>query len=336
MVSASCSTRRSAPAAALVLASLLSLLAQPALAAPSAIDSRASKSSGCGSKSSWDFNDNNHHMHHTTVAGNKRKYLVHLPDDYDADSSSPVVLSFHGVAGNSFGQEGDSQLSYHRQRLADKGIIAVYPQGLDGKGGGASWDGAPYAESDADDIDFVHAILDELSDNLCVDTSRIYASGFSNGGGFTHLLACTPSINKRVAAFGMASGAYYPASHPGSKCDPGRKVPVLLTHGDGDPTVHFQGENPKTKTNLHNLPFISDFAKDWAERNGHERDSYDCSRLNGDDDVHLWTWGNDGDAGQVRRYRVLGMTHMWPSRPHNAPFNLSEEVLLPFFGQYTL
>ena len=91
-------------------------------------------------------------MHHTTVAGNKRKYLVHLPDDYDADSSSPVVLSFHGVAGNSFGQEGDSQLSYHRQRLADKGIIAVYPQGLDGKGGGASWDGAPYAESDADDV----------------------------------------------------------------------------------------------------------------------------------------------------------------------------------------
>ena len=88
----------------------------------------------------------------TTVGSDDRQYLIHLPEDYDEESPSPVVLSFHGVGSSPESLEAASQLSEPRQRLADKGIIAVYPQGLDGKGGGASWDGAPYAESDADDV----------------------------------------------------------------------------------------------------------------------------------------------------------------------------------------
>ncbi|TRM67175.1 carbohydrate esterase family 1 protein [Schizophyllum amplum] len=340
----------------MVIASLLLLLtatqssASPSprsASSPRSPNNALLKSSGCGSSPSWDFNSKNHHTRNTTVDDHERQYLIHLPNDYDVDTAYPVVLSFHGANGNSAGQEDASQLSYDRQRLADRRIIAVYPQGVKG-----AWESAPYAEADAHDSDirFVSTILDELEDNLCLDRNRVYSSGFSNGGGFNNLLACTPSINKRVAAFGLASGAYYPAAHPGSSCKPGRKVPVLMTHGDGDPQVHYHGEHTNASSHsarLSRLPNISHFAKDWAERNGFERDGYKCTRMEGTDKVHIWTWGGDDDddedAVQVQRYRVLGMNHIWPTtikgqqRKHEAaPFNLTEQVLLPFFEKYTL
>ncbi|KAL1687215.1 carbohydrate esterase family 1 protein [Schizophyllum commune] len=323
-------------AAGLILAGLLNVVssgARPAFVAPSPLIVRTSKSPGCGNATSWKFDDDDHHTRNTTVGSDDRQYLIHLPEDYDEDSPSPVVLSFHGVGSSPESLEAASQLSEPRQRLADKGIIAVYPLGMDGTGGGASWEGAPYEDPDAKDIKFVNLILDELGDNLCVDTSRMYASGFSNGGGFTHLLACTPSVNTRVAAFGMASGAYYPGTHPGEACQPDRKVPVVITHGDDDPVVHFNGE--MSDDSDRELPSISNFSKNWAERDGHEREDYEFSLLNDDEDVHVWKWGKDGEEGQVRRLRVVGMDHTWPA-VGRAPFNLTEEVLLPFFEQYTL
>ncbi|KAL1745140.1 carbohydrate esterase family 1 protein [Schizophyllum fasciatum] len=327
---------RKTTTAGLFLLGLLSTAttdARPGFTTPSTLATRASASSGCGNATSWKFDDDDHYTRNTTINSDDRQYLVHLPDDYNKDVASPVVLAFHGVGSSPESLEAASQLSESRQRLSDKGIIAVYPLGMDGAGGGASWEGAPYEDPDAKDIKFVNLILDELADNLCVDTSRMYASGFSNGGGFTHLLACTPSINTRVAAFGLASGAYYPGTHPGDACQPERKVPVVITHGDDDPVVHFDGETPDDSDRV--LPAINNFSKNWAERNGRGRDDYEVSLLNDDDDVEVWSWGNDGEEGQVRRLRVKGMDHTWPAIGR-APFNLTEEVLLPFLERFAL
>ena len=142
-------------AAGLILAGLLSVAstdARSAFVAPSALHVRASKSPGCGNATSWKFDDDDHHTRNTTVGGDDRQYLVHLPEDYDEDSPSPIVLSFHGVGSSPESLEAASQLSEPRQRLADKGIIAVYPLGMDGTGGGASWEGAPYEDPDAKDV----------------------------------------------------------------------------------------------------------------------------------------------------------------------------------------
>ena len=37
-------------------------------------------------------------------------------------------------------------------------------------------------------IQFTHTILNELMANLCVDRTRVYATGNSNGGGFVSKL----------------------------------------------------------------------------------------------------------------------------------------------------
>ncbi|TRM57867.1 Alpha/Beta hydrolase protein [Schizophyllum amplum] len=295
-------------------------------------------SSACGRESNWTFDSDGHYTQNTIVSGNARQYLVHIPDDFDNDIPRPLVLSFHGAEGTSAHQEQASQLSLSGQTIGGQSIIAVYPQGLVGVDKSSAWDAAPYANPNAHDVEFTLAILDEVADALCIDTSRIYASGKSNGGGFTNRLACTPEVNSRVAAFGMASGAYYPAALPGDACQPGRQVPILLTHGTGDTTVPYNGKPHKGDGTE---PNIDDFSKNWAQRNGFAAKAY--AQASPHDNTDLWAWGGAGDRGQVKRYRVKDMQHVWPTTVVgsdkdglSAPFNLTRSDLLPFFEQYSL
>ncbi|KAI4526760.1 alpha/beta-hydrolase [Schizophyllum commune Loenen D] len=295
-------------------------------------------SSGCGTKPRWAFDNSGHFTENTLIAGNQRTYLVHVPNDFNNAVPRPLVLSFHGADGTSQHQEDASQLSLPGQTIAGRSIVAVYPQGLPGDGRSAAWDAAPYADPDAHDVEFTTAILDDVISTLCIDVTRIYISGKSNGGGFTNRLACTPEINRRVAAFGLASGAYYPQSLVGDACKPGRPIPIILTHGDADTTVPYHG---KPNNGDSTEPDIDNFVEDWAGRNGYSFVPTTHSKPH--DNTNLWAWGGFGAPGQVKRYRVTGMGHIWPTtvvgsdkEGLSAPFNLTQQDLLPFFEQYTL
>ena len=76
-------------------------------------------------------------------------------------------------------------------------------------------------KSDADDFAFIAALLDALPNQYAVDTSRVYATGYSNGAGFAYGLACY--LSDRVTAVAPVSGSMYeemardcPATHPTS------------------------------------------------------------------------------------------------------------------------
>ena len=68
----------------------------------------------------------------------------------------------------------------------------------------------------------------------CVDESRIYATGLSDGALFTSLLACT--MANRFAAFAPVAGVVV-----NKPCDPGRRVPIIAFHGTADPILYFNG-----------------------------------------------------------------------------------------------
>ncbi|KIK62379.1 carbohydrate esterase family 1 protein, partial [Collybiopsis luxurians FD-317 M1] len=225
--------------------------------------------------------DTSNHATRKITDGNfeGRSYLVHLPANYDNSKKHPVVVSFHGNGGTSAKQEKITQLSDQAMLINNIGIIAVYPQASLGKGrnGGTkknSWQGAPYAADGVDDIGFVKQILDEITEHLAIDTKRIYATGKSNGGGFTNLLACTPSINTRIAAFATVSAALYPGTLPGvdtsdtsTACDPKRVIPILISHGYNDTTIPYEGQSERSGSKDYRTPNIDDFAKAWATRN---------------------------------------------------------------------
>lgn len=258
-------------------------------------------------------------------SGVARTYRLHLPVGYDSGRAWPVVLAFHGDSGSAGGTEGSIKLS----ELADRdAFVAVYPQGAIGRDGSTTWATGGPIDPAVDDVAFVEALLDRLEETVCVDTRRIYATGFSSGGSITGILAC--EMAGRIAAFAPVSGAFYPRSRP---CLPARPVPILEIHGNGDPIV------PYTGGTRDDLPPILGWLRQWALRDGCTAGP-DSFFQDGDATGLQWT-GCAQDATVVH-YRIEGGGHAWPGAAGadsqaNATWTLDASALIwQFFQAHTL
>ncbi|CAK5278313.1 unnamed protein product [Mycena citricolor] len=224
---------------------------------------------GCSQPSTWQFSASGH----KNLTLGDRSLLVHIPKDYDPSMAHALVVSFHAFKMNGAEQERISGFSEPGLRLNGKGIVAVYPNGQFGPGktGNESiraWQGAPYAAKGVDDIAFTQQMIEALSGNLCLDSNRFYASGKSNGGGLTNLLACTPATANLFAAFAPVSAALYAGANP-ADCSPGRPIPLVNFHGLADRVVPFDGQLADREGNTeYATPNISQYRAAWAERNG--------------------------------------------------------------------
>jgi polyhydroxybutyrate depolymerase len=170
------------------------------------------------------------------VDGTTRIAVVHVPSGATGTEPLPVVLSFHGA-----GELAENRpLVDGFMALGDQnGFVSVYPQGLVGDAGPASgvtgWDVEATA---VDEPAFVAALLDELGAQVCIDDSRVYAAGNSNGGAMALLLAC--ELSDRIAAVASVEGAVL---EPGCNGDPS-PVPTIAFHGLDDTVVPYAGSPP--------------------------------------------------------------------------------------------
>ena len=80
------------------------------------------------------------------------------------------------------------------------------------------------------DVRFISELIDKLEAAYNIDPARIYANGFSNGGGMAFVLSCT--LSDRIAAVGMVGAAQ---TLPWSWCTDHRPVPMIAFHGTADP-----------------------------------------------------------------------------------------------------
>ncbi|KAJ7201083.1 carbohydrate esterase family 1 protein, partial [Mycena pura] len=214
---------------------------------------------GCSQASLFQFDDTNHA--NITLGG--RSFLVHIPAKYDPATPHALVVSYHGFKSNAKEQERITGLSAQGLTLNGKGIVAVYPEGQfgPGKNGNESiraWQGAPYSPPGVDDIAFTQEMVQNLADNLCLDSNRFFATGKSNGGGLTNLLACTPATARLFAAFAPVSPALYAGANP-PDCAPGRPVPIINFHGLADEVIPFDGQaaDAEGRTECASSPLLS-------------------------------------------------------------------------------
>jgi polyhydroxybutyrate depolymerase len=262
-------------------------------------------------------------MNPAVAEGNRtRIYRLHVPLNYNPHSPIAVVLSFHGFGGSAAGMERGSGFS----ALADQqDFLAVYPQGLlEGYSGKPFWADVGPIDFGIDDMQYVSNVLDDLQRKFCVDPVRIYATGFSNGGGMTNFLACR--LAGRIAAFAPMSGEYYSA--PGG-CHPGRPVALLETHGTADPLVRYNGI-PASANAAWQLPSIPQWLQQWAARDGCTSGPtifYQVAPVVGEQ----WTHCQGGVS--IVHYRVIGGGHAGPP-PING--QTSAQIIWQFFQRYTL
>ncbi|HEX4639330.1 MAG TPA: prolyl oligopeptidase family serine peptidase [Chthoniobacterales bacterium] len=144
-----------------------------------------------------------------TVDRVERETLIYLPST-SSKAKPPVIIGFHGHGGNMrFSARGMAFQNFWPE------AIVVYPQGLptpgivlDHEGKKPGWQRELGQENDRD-LKFVDALLAMLRAKYAIDDSRIYATGFSNGGLFSYLL-----LSQRAnvfAAFAPGGAALLPS-----------------------------------------------------------------------------------------------------------------------------
>ena len=164
-------------------------------------------------------------IEHLTSNAVDRIYRRFIPPT-DVTGPMPLVLNLHGLLSNIDQQVA---ISGFETMAAPERFIVVTPQGV-GTPPGWSFDGT----ANNPDLTFLNAVLDEVEANACVDTARIYATGLSNGGMMSSLLACYDA--DRIAAVGLVSGIL----HPGG-CQPSRPMPMLVLWGKQDGILPYCG-----------------------------------------------------------------------------------------------
>jgi polyhydroxybutyrate depolymerase len=156
-----------------------------------------------------------------------RWFLLTTPEELDQDTPLPLVLDFHGLAE---GADVHALMTKLPEYGRDQGFLVVSPHGT---GEPVRWAVDPDVEANAD-LQYTIDLLDQLEAEQCVDRSRVYATGLSNGAFMSSILGCT--MADRFAAIAPVAGLIRPEG-----CDPSRPVPVLAFHGTADPILLFNG-----------------------------------------------------------------------------------------------
>ncbi|HEV2695590.1 MAG TPA: prolyl oligopeptidase family serine peptidase [Verrucomicrobiae bacterium] len=165
------------------------------------------------------------------IDGLTRTALIYAPPSAKTNPS-PVVFVFHGHGGNS----RNAERSFHIEKEWPEAIV-VYMQGVptvgqltDPQGQRNGWQAAAGDNGDRD-LKFFDAVLARLKQEDNVDAKHIYATGHSNGGGFTYLLWLTR---------GDVFAAVAPCAAANLKRAAQLKPkPVLHIAGENDPLVKF-------------------------------------------------------------------------------------------------
>jgi polyhydroxybutyrate depolymerase len=164
------------------------------------------------------------------LGGRSRSYGVYVPSSVKPGAAVPLIFDFHGHGGSSTQEESSSGWKKKADQI---GFIMVYPDGVDSSWNVGSCCGLAMSEN-VDDVGFTRAMIEAVSQAACIDAKRIYATGMSNGAGFTHRLACEAA--DVIAAITAAS-----ADLVTDPCTPARPISELSIRGLSDTLVAYQG-----------------------------------------------------------------------------------------------
>ena len=264
-----------------------------------------------------------------THDGIQRDYILYIPELYDGNSDVPLILNFHG-----FGSNATQQMFYGDFRdIADtEGFLLVHPEGTTVIGN-QFWNvGFPGISSTIDDVGFTEALIDELAASYAIDLDRVYATGMSNGGFMSFLLAC--QLSEKIAAVASVTGSMTQDTF--DDCNAQRPTPVLQIHGTEDDVVLYNG-------NTLSIP-IADVISYWVDHNNSETTPTtttfpDIDPSDGSTIEH--SVYEDGDNGITTEHmKVIGGGHTWPGSVINTggtnqDIDASMEIWL-FFSRFDI
>mgnify|MGYP001232571113 CR=1 FL=1 len=263
--------------------------------------------------------------------GLKREYVMYIPPNIESRENLPVIFNFHGYQGqanNFFNWSG-------LVKIADQnGVILVYPQGSPLDGGPSHWNAAPLNssspsfvnKSNVNDLDFFLKLFDEVNQNNIIDLDRVYAIGYSNGGMFSHYLAC--NTDNIFAAIGDVAGTILSDTY--NNCNPSNPIPILKIHGTNDNVVGYNGFlNGGFKS-------VDEVINFWKLNNSSNENVIfeDLGEKSGFNVVfEKYTYESDINSSEIVHYKMVRGGHWWDySDDENF---MTSSLLWDFFSKHS-
>jgi polyhydroxybutyrate depolymerase len=259
-----------------------------------------------------------------THDGQERAYIMYVPASYNPGTASPLLLCFHGYTSSA-----NTIMNYSGfNNIADTAnFIVVYPQGtlLNGT---THWNvGGWTTSSTMDDLGFTNALLDSISVEYTIDSSKVYSTGMSNGGFMSFLLAC--QLSDRIAAIASVTGSMTPETY--NSCDPQHPTPVLQIHGTADGTVPYTGAS-WTKS-------IDQVLEYWVGFNNTNASStttdIENTSTNDGSTAEKIIYSEGDSCSVVTHYKITGGDHTWPGVWGNMDINASV-LVWNFLSQFDI
>lgn len=264
--------------------------------------------------------------------GADRTYRVYIPESYDPEQATPLVIVLHGAGGIGAGIE---RFSGYSDLAEEEGFLVVYPDGINGVWNDGRIDPDLF---NINDVGFLQLIIEFMTANTNVDTQRVYIIGYSMGGMLAIRAGC--ELGDQIAAVGTAAATMPVFLIP--TCREADPFPLMMMHGSADEIVPAQGIENGYLSSFNSVDF-------WVEQNLCASDTGDIlENINevGDDGTSLERLTFTACAPNVEfvYFNIDGGGHTWPGREIVAPIPLglttaevdATTTLWDFVSRFTL
>ena len=266
--------------------------------------------------------------------GLERSFLIYVPKNIK--ENAPLVVAIHGYTSSAKTLMGYSGIN----QIADKeGFLVAYPQGTkDSRDNHFFNVGYEFhSDSKVNDVNFIREIVLNLTKDYKLNSKRVFATGMSNGGDMSYLLACTSS--DLFTAVAPVAGVMMKDTL--ENCNPEKKIPIFEIHGTKDSISKFEGDmNNEDKWGAYyDLPSTIEF---WVNKHAlSEKETIQLENKNTEDGTTITfeRYWSDESQREVWFYIVNDGNHTWPgmtglfSRTANQDINSAEEIW-KFFSKF--
>ena len=259
--------------------------------------------------------------------GISRNFIYYEPTTMNP--YAPLVVVLHGYTGSASGIKNYSEMN----AIADlNGFAVCYPQGTSDGFNNNFWNvGYDFHPNETvDDVDFIISLVEHLQIQHNLNALNTFATGMSNGGEMSYMLAC--QAPEKFSAVASVAGTMFDSY--GASCG-NNPVPVMEIHGTNDGVNLWNGDyNNSTGWGVfYSIDSIINF---WSANNEcNQIDIQNFADINPNDGstVTAKKHFSSTNNNEVWLYKVNGGGHDWPGAFGNMDISSSEQIWL-FFSQY--
>lgn len=252
-----------------------------------------------------------------------REFILHVPTSHDPTKPLPLVIMLHGFGGSGLNAAKETGWS---DKADQESFIVAYPEATrpdksipqSFRKNPQAWnDGSGRfhaADQNVDDVAFIRAVIETISDKHAIDSHRIFVTGFSNGASMAFRVGA--ELSQHVAAIAPVAGTCWV-----KKPEPSNAISICYITGTADSLNPIQGGYPKLAIGGRDQggqpkPPVQAFIDLWVKTLGCPVKPHIDETSSG---LHKQVYGPGREGTELLFITLEGLGHHWPGGLSQAP-----------------